>query len=66
MADNNPRNERIWEKGWAGHEKAQLIRMARLTFQEKIIWLEEAQVMLKGLNSPGETKVKKVSRGSTC
>lgn len=46
MADNNVHSERIWEKGWDGHEKAQLKRMAKLSFREKIKWLEEAQEML--------------------
>ena len=62
MVDNNLYIERIWEKGWDGHEKAQLMRMAKLTFQEKIIWLEKAQEMLKGLNRPSEIKAKYVSR----
>jgi hypothetical protein len=33
----------MWEEGWEGHEKAQLLRMAALSFEEKIRWLEEAQ-----------------------
>jgi len=45
MADNSVHPEQIWEKGWDGHEKAQLKRMARLSFREKIKWLEEAQEM---------------------
>ena len=46
MTDNDKILEQIWEKGWDGHEKAQLKRMARLPFREKIKWLEEAQEML--------------------
>jgi hypothetical protein len=36
----------MWEKGWAGHEKAQLLRMAELSFEKKIRWLEEAQELI--------------------
>jgi len=35
--------ERGWERGWDGHERAQLRRRARLSFIEKLAWLEEAQ-----------------------
>ena len=46
MTDDKKNSERLWEKGWDGHEIAQLKRMASLPFQDKIIWLEEAQEML--------------------
>ena len=62
MTDEKIASERVWEEGWDGHEKAQLKRLASLTFQEKIIWLEKAQEMLKGLNRPSEIKAKYVSR----
>ena len=35
-----------WESGWDGHERAQLLRMARLTLAEKLEWLEEAQSLV--------------------
>ena len=35
--------DRQWECGWDGHLAAQLRRMARLPFSEKLEWLEEAQ-----------------------
>jgi len=35
-------DDRVWERGWKGHEVAQLQRLARLTFAEKLRWLEEA------------------------
>ena len=38
-----------WEKGWEGHEKAQLLRMAALPFEEKIRWLEDAQELIQNL-----------------
>jgi hypothetical protein len=37
------------EKGWSGHEKAQLLRMAGLSFGEKIRWLEETQDLIQAL-----------------
>jgi hypothetical protein len=36
-------NERIWEVGWEGHEIAQRRRMAALSLEQKIHWLESAQ-----------------------
>lgn len=39
----DPRDEREWERGWEGHERAQRRRMARLTLAEKLEWLENAQ-----------------------
>jgi hypothetical protein len=35
-----------WEKGWAGHNTAQLLRMAKLSFKQKLAWLDEAQKMV--------------------
>ena len=35
--------DRQWERGWDGHLAAQLRRMARLPFGEKLDWLEETQ-----------------------
>jgi hypothetical protein len=32
----------IWESGFAGHETEQIRRLARLSFGEKLAWLEEA------------------------
>lgn len=43
----DPRNERRWEPGWDGHERAQLIRMSRLTLDEKLVWLEEAHRLIR-------------------
>jgi hypothetical protein len=34
--------ERVWEVGWDGHERAQLLRTAALPFACKLQWLEEA------------------------
>jgi hypothetical protein len=35
--------EHIWEEGWEGHERLQRQRLAKLSFEEKLEWLEEAQ-----------------------
>lgn len=59
MTDNKNFSERLWEKGWDGHEMAQLKRMASLSFQEKIIWLEEAQEMLTNAREIGIRKEKR-------
>lgn len=47
MTDNIQHSlEQQWERGWDGHENAQLKRMARLSFKEKVVWLEKAQEMM--------------------
>lgn len=43
MGDAGYDDERIWERGWEGHELAQRRRLARLPLAEKIRWLEQAQ-----------------------
>ncbi len=43
-----------WEEGWDGHEKAQLLRMAALTFHEKLKWLEDAQNWVDSLRHMGD------------
>lgn len=37
--------------GWEGSERETLRRMASLTFEEKIIWLEEAQKLASGIKA---------------
>ena len=43
MAREPSDHEQIWERGWDGHERAQRERLARLTLEQKLDWLEEAQ-----------------------
>jgi hypothetical protein len=50
-----PEQEGVWEKGWQGHEKAQLRRMAAPSFEEKLQWLEEAQEMVLAMERPRPT-----------
>ena len=49
MTEQTKKTECLWEIGWAGHEKAQLLRMSRLSFREKIKWLEGAQEFVQRL-----------------
>ena len=46
MAETNPLEERVWEAGWDEHARAQRRRLARLTFEEKLDWLEGAHQMV--------------------
>jgi hypothetical protein len=50
----DPRDEREWERGWEGHERAQRRRMARLTLAEKLEWLESAQRLVMHLRGGGQ------------
>ncbi len=42
MAREPMDHEQMWERGWDGHEQAQRERLARLTLEQKLDWLEEA------------------------
>ena len=53
MTERQIDTERLWERGWDGHEKAQLLRLSKLSFAEKIRWLEEAQETIEGLERLG-------------
>lgn len=56
--------ERVWERGWKGHEVAQLQRLARLTFAEKLRWLEEAARLVEQIAAtPRATVAKAPHRG---
>ena len=43
--------QRVWEKGWEDHNRLQLERLARLSLSEKLAWLEEAQRLLRHMQS---------------
>jgi hypothetical protein len=53
---NETSQDREWERGWAGHELAQLRRMARLPLSEKLAWLEEAHRLAERLGSQSPTR----------
>ncbi len=46
-----PRENRIWERGWNGHEQEQLIRLARLPLPQYLLWLEDAHRLIRQLAS---------------
>ena len=50
--------ERIWERGWEGHELAQLRRMASLPLWEKLDWLEEAHEFVLQLQAGQSGKLR--------
>jgi hypothetical protein len=39
-------SEQVWEQGWEDHEIRQLRRMSKLTFEQKLQWLEEAHKLV--------------------
>ncbi len=49
----SPLEERIWERGYEGHARAQLRRLAGLPLMEKLRWLEEAQELVGRLRGTG-------------
>lgn len=38
-----------WDRGWDEHKRRQLIRMSRLTLDQKIQWLEDMQALYEKL-----------------
>ena len=49
-------DERVWEKGWGGHEQHQRERLARLPLAEKLDWLETTHRLLEHLNPASDSK----------
>ncbi|MDD5308707.1 MAG: hypothetical protein PHU25_15425 [Deltaproteobacteria bacterium] len=56
--------EHLWERGWDGHEQAQLRRLARLPFSEKLRWLEDAQHFVRQVAESRKRQVQGSSSGS--
>jgi hypothetical protein len=48
-ANPRPPEEYRWERGWDEHEQQQLERLSRLSFAEKLAWLEEAHRLVRQL-----------------
>jgi hypothetical protein len=42
-------SQHAWEHGWEDHEMQQLRRLAKLSFPEKLAWLEEAHRLVRQL-----------------
>lgn len=59
---NDPRQERIWERGWDGHRDAQARRLAALTLAEKLDWLEDAHLRVLRMRGGGEAGPSERSR----
>lgn len=49
-------NDRVWERGWDGHDREQLIRLARLPLPQKLLWLEEAHRLVRQLNGDAPSR----------
>ncbi|MBN1355750.1 hypothetical protein JXA40_05705 [bacterium] len=47
---SDPQSKQTWENGYGGHSKAQLLRLSRLSFDEKLKWLDAMQRFLAGSN----------------
>lgn len=43
--------QRSWESGWEDHELQQLQRLAKLSFPEKLAWLEEAHRLVRKMQA---------------
>lgn len=48
MSERDP-GGREWERGWDGHDLAQMRRLAQLPLAEKLRWLEEAQRLVRAI-----------------
>jgi hypothetical protein len=46
MSDSGTRER---SRGWPDHERAQLLRLARLSLAEKLAWLDEADATVRHL-----------------
>jgi hypothetical protein len=58
MADEEePREAGAWERGFEGHERAQLARLAALPMSEKLRWLEEAHRVVRHLQGVRDPQV---------
>lgn len=51
------------EWGWKWHEREQRLAAARLTMQQKLRWLEEAQRLALQLQAERARRIAKGSRG---
>ncbi len=51
--DSNAPTERIWEEGFDGHSDAQMLRLSRLSFEEKLKWLDEINRFIRRIQFQG-------------
>ena len=52
--EGKPGEAGTWERGFEGHELAQLARLAALPLREKLRWLEEAHRMVRHLRGASD------------
>ena len=60
QADAEP--EYVWEQGWEDHERQQARRLAKLPLSEKLAWLEQAQRLVRHLDTQRDRIVDRHSR----
>lgn len=53
MSQGPAGSERVWERGWEGHALAQRRRLAALSLEEKLAWLESAHALASYLLQRG-------------
>ena len=52
----DPAPDHQWEQGWNEHEQMQLERLAKLSFAEKLSWLEDAHRLVIRLGTSNSTR----------
>ena len=57
--DSKTRAERIWEDGFDGHSDAQKLRLSRLSFEEKLKWLDEVNRFIRRIQSVDSPKTQR-------
>ena len=65
MNDDELDQTRCWERGWDGHELAQMRRLARLPLSEKLAWLEEAHRLVEQMRRQRQDRPES-SAGDSC
>ena len=51
MSDHHRPDDRLWESGFEGHRRAQMLRLARLPLAEKLRWMEEAHRLIRRIQA---------------
>jgi hypothetical protein len=47
----NNRDNHVWEQGWDDHKRRQMQRLAALSLEEKLDWLEQAHRLILHMQS---------------
>ena len=59
---NSGGRQRVWDRGWEGHEREQLRRLAELPHADKLKWLEDAQHVVRHLSRSNPDLTRKSER----